>query len=87
MGKQETFQITLDEEQVAVLRQRVASGEFPSIDAAIAAALEAFELDLPPIGDVDLDALAEEGLKSGNFLKWDPDAFLAELQARPVKGK
>lgn len=87
MGKQETFQITLDEEQVAALRQRVESGEFPSIDAAIAAAVEAFELDLPPIGDVDFGALAEEGLTSGPATPWDAQAALTALEARPVRSK
>jgi Arc/MetJ-type ribon-helix-helix transcriptional regulator len=85
MGKQETFQVTVDEDRVNALRRRVSDGEFPSIEAAIAAALDAFDDILPPIGDVDLDAMAEEGAKSGEPIPWDPEAVLVELKARPLR--
>lgn len=87
MGKQETFQITLGEDQVNSLKKRVADGEFPTIDAAIAAMVEAYELDMPPIGNVDYDAMAEEGLRSGKATPWDPAATLAELKLRPIRAR
>ena len=47
MGKPETFQIALGAAHVAALRKRVADGQFPTIDAAIAAAVASYEAEVP----------------------------------------
>jgi Arc/MetJ-type ribon-helix-helix transcriptional regulator len=78
--------ITLSDEQAHFIEQRVESGEFASVDAAIVAAIDALAIEssFAPIPDDVLRRLVEEGRT--NKTRHSPEQVHSALMAHHLKG-
>jgi hypothetical protein len=76
----------LDEEQVNVLRKRAADGEFLSIDAAIAAKVDAHVLDAGLLEAGLLTGAYDAGLSSGRSKRYDMATLIEQQKTRDAGG-